>query len=66
MDVLVNGKTASCPEGATLHDLLGQFDLKPETVVVERNRELVPREQFAKTRLEAGDTLEVLQFVGGG
>jgi thiamine biosynthesis protein ThiS len=66
MDVRVNGKTVVCSEGATVRDLLGLLDLTPETVVVERNRELVPQELFAIAHLEAGDTLEVLQFVGGG
>ena len=38
----------------------------PEKIVVERNRDIVPAGTFAETALQDGDTLELLQFVGGG
>lgn len=40
--------------------------LLPEKIVVERNRDIVPAGTFAETALQDGDTLELLQFVGGG
>ena len=42
------------------------LDLRPELVAVERNRDLVPRDRRAETRLEEGDQLEVVTLVGGG
>jgi sulfur carrier protein len=35
-------------------------------VAVELNREILPRVGFADQRLADGDTLEIVQFVGGG
>ena len=35
-------------------------------IVVERNRDIVPAGTFAETALQDGDSLELLQFVGGG
>jgi len=33
---------------------------------LERNGDIVPRATWAEVRLEEGDKLEVVQFVGGG
>ena len=66
MNITVNGKGAECPDGASLSDLLRQLGLSPDRIVVERNGEIVPAEAFASTVLGEGDTLELLQFVGGG
>jgi sulfur carrier protein len=35
-------------------------------VAVERNQEVVPRAEHAATRLDEGDSLEIVHFVGGG
>jgi thiamine biosynthesis protein ThiS len=35
-------------------------------VAVEYNLTILPRDQFAATLLQDGDTLEIVQFVGGG
>ena len=34
--------------------------------IVERNGEIVPRGDYGKTPLQAGDHLEVVHAVGGG
>ena len=34
--------------------------------IVERNCEIVPREKYGDTLLQAGDRLEVVHAVGGG
>ena len=65
MNITVNGEITVCNEGATLLDLILRLGLSPE-IVVERNRDIVPAGTFAETALQDGDTLELLQFVGGG
>ena len=64
MNITVNGEITVCNEGATLLDLILRLGLSPEKIVVERN--IVPAGTFAETALQDGDTLELLQFVGGG
>jgi len=66
MELLINGEAAQLSAGLTVLELLEQRNLQAQTVVVERNRVLVPKDAFAATRLEAGDSLEILHFVGGG
>jgi len=66
MELIINGEAAQAPSGLTLLELLAQRNLKAQDVVVERNLALVPRDAFAATVLEPGDSLEILHFVGGG
>ena len=62
----VNGQAREVTLGATVESLLRDLDLDGRTVVVELNRQIVRRNEIADTRLEAGDRVELVQFVGGG
>ena len=64
--VRVNGDARELPAGASVADLLRELGLESGRVAVERNREVVPRAAHAGTKLEPGDALEVVTFVGGG
>jgi len=66
MVVILNGQDVDISEGISVLELLSIKDISPETVVVERNKEIVPSDAFAETVLNDGDHLEVLRFVGGG
>jgi len=66
MRILVNGEPKDVPGTPTVLDLLTQLGLGDRPVAVERNAEIVPRAQHGQTALAEGDTLEVVQFVGGG
>ena len=64
--ILVNGQPEEIPEGSTLAALLAHMKLAADRVAVERNLDIVPRNQWESTRLVAGDRLEIVHFVGGG
>ena len=64
--VSVNGESVSMPTGATLAELLRRLSLEGKPVAVEHNRRVVPRGEHASVRLNHGDTLEIVTFVGGG
>ena len=64
--IVVNGKPRTVPDGTTVAGLLAELGLRPEQVAVERNRAIVPRAEHARTRLDEGDRLEIVTFVGGG
>ncbi len=66
MIVVVNGKETSVTVGATLLTLLEEKTIAPESVVVELNKDIIPADSFGETKLNDGDHLEVLRFVGGG
>ena len=62
----VNGDQMQVAAGLTLSGLITQLELDTRKVAVERNLEIVPRSTYASTRLEAGDRLEIVHFIGGG
>ena len=66
LTVTINGEPRQVPGPATLLELLERLALDPRTVVVERNREIVRRARLGEVQLEAGDTIELVHFVGGG
>ncbi len=66
IEVRVNGETRRVRAGLTLDELLRSLDLQPEMVVVEHNGDIVRRERYASVGVDAGDSLELVHFVGGG
>jgi len=66
MQLTINGEARSFETPLTLGTLLDQLGLKQDRVAVEYNRALLPRLQWASTSLAEGDSLEIVQFVGGG
>jgi sulfur carrier protein len=66
LQIVVNGDERRVPGPATLLDLLAHLGLDPRTVVVELNREIVRRPRLGETSLSAGDSVELVHFVGGG
>ena len=64
--VTLNGKPRRIADGVSLLDLLKELDVAPSRVVVEHNREIRRKDDFAKTVVRAGDELELVYFVGGG
>ena len=66
MTLLVNGQPREAAEGLTISGLLAAIPIEPARVVVERNEKIVRRADFGATRLEEGDRIEIVQFVGGG
>ena len=64
--VRVNGEERSIEAGRTIVDLLEDLGLEPRLIVVEYNREIVGRERYRDIEIRAGDSLELVHFVGGG
>ena len=62
----VNGQVQHVEADANLTRLLEALELTGKRLAVERNGEIVPRSQYAKTRLAEGDALEIVVAVGGG
>jgi len=66
MQLTVNGEMRVARDGETLETLLSGLGLNPLKVAVERNGTIVSRSVYSQTVLQAGDKLEVVEFVGGG
>lgn len=64
--ITVNGKPFETAEGKNILQLIELLNLDINRVVVELNREIIPRSSFSKVTLKSDDKVEVLNFVGGG
>lgn len=62
----VNGEPMNVAAGLTVAGLITQLELDVRKVAVERNLEIVPRSTYGDVRLETGDALEIVHFIGGG
>ena len=62
----INGQPISTAAGSTLSQLLAQQGFDVTRVAVELNGKIIYRGDFSKVQLADSDTIEVVQFVGGG
>lgn len=63
--VRVNGKQENIV-GKTISEYLVCTGYDQKRIAVERNGQIVFRAYYETTVLEDGDTLEIVNFVGGG
>jgi len=66
MNLTVNGKSKNFSAPLNVEQLLTFLKLKPDQVVVELNREILTVDKYIDIELQDDDTLEIIQFVGGG
>ncbi len=66
MSITVNGTRRDLTSGTTIRTLLHALKMEPERVAVELNRSILTRAEFETVVLNDGDTVEIVQFVGGG
>ena len=66
MEVTVNGEKQNLPQAMTAAQLLERLHIVPERVVVELNTTILKRAQLPSALLKAGDSVEIIHFVGGG
>lgn len=63
--VTVNGKELEIDENFTIEQLLGEMEVKSSMLVVERNRAIIPKENYS-VAIKEGDKFEIVAFFGGG
>ncbi|MBO4893328.1 MAG: sulfur carrier protein ThiS [Clostridia bacterium] len=64
--VVINGKNAENASGLTLAQYIENAGYNAERIVVEKNLEIICRADYDKTVISDGDSIEILNFVGGG
>ena len=66
LNITVNGQDHQCESVTLLPDLLIQLKMNPKLVAIEYNGEILHRQFWSQTQIQAGDALEVVTIVGGG
>ena len=62
----MNGEPYELAGPVTISALLDQLQIDPRRVAVEHNVAVIKRERYATTVINAGDEIEIVNFVGGG
>lgn len=65
MQMHINGSARDVAAG-NVAALLLELGLDPQRVAIELNLVIIVQADFAQTPLAAGDSIEIVQFVGGG
>lgn len=66
MILTINGERRELTEVGSVSEMLAAFRLENKILVVELNRVIVERSDYANTALKDGDQVEIVHFVGGG
>jgi len=66
MKLTVNGNEMEFQDEISVQSMLEAMNNKNKMIVVEKNLEIVPKENFPITILKEGDIIEIISFVGGG
>jgi sulfur carrier protein len=66
MTVTINGERREVPEGLTVAAMLEHLGMADDRVAIERNFDILPRQRWRVTQVQANDSFEIVHFVGGG
>ena len=66
MEITVNGEKQTFNGSITVGELLEDLGIDPETVVIERNLDILNRNNHSETVIEPGDNIEIIRMVDGG
>jgi thiamine biosynthesis protein ThiS len=62
----LNGEPHEVPGRLSVASLLARLEIDPRRVAVEHNLTVIKRAAFDATMIDEGDSIEIVNFVGGG
>lgn len=66
MKLTINGETRDNIKAGTIAELLEELGITAGRVAVEVNLSIVKKADYSEFRLKEGDSVEIVNFVGGG
>jgi thiamine biosynthesis protein ThiS len=66
VQITLNGDRFELDQPVSVADLLAKLDIDPRRVAVEHNLAILKRQRFPEVVVQEGDTVEIVNFVGGG
>lgn len=64
--IIINGEPRELAEDLDLESLIEHLSLPHKLIAVELNNNVISRSEWAAVKVNDGDKLEVVHFVGGG
>jgi sulfur carrier protein len=66
MKLKLNGTDSEVNDNLTVAGLLKELNIEPKGVAVEVNLKIIKKPDYDNCQLKDGDSIEVVNFVGGG
>ena len=66
MRFILTGEAFETEKAGTIRGLLDELNMEPERVAVEVNLSIVRKSDYSTFTLHDGDSIEIVNFVGGG
>jgi sulfur carrier protein len=66
LTIRVNGDPYELAGPVSISALLAALHIDPRRVAVEHNLDVIKRDRYDSTIVQAGDEVEIVNFVGGG
>lgn len=66
INVTINGKNLELTNSLTVEQMLVEREVSGTMFVVEKNLQIVTKENYSDTPVEEGDVFEIVGFFGGG
>ena len=64
--IKVNGKFKTVLNNSKLSDLLNNLNIPTKKVAIELNQEIIDKKKTGNIKLNKGDKIEIVHFIGGG
>ena len=66
MNVTINGKQKNVTGNTTVTNLFLKFNIKTKNIALELNGEILPKSEWFNYIVKEGDTIEIVEAIGGG
>jgi sulfur carrier protein len=64
--IILNGERFELDSPLSVTALLAKLDIDPRRVAIEHNLNIIKRQTYPDVLIGEGDTVEIVNFVGGG
>ena len=64
--IKLNGQSQNTPPACSITELLMQLEITNPAIAIELNGEIVSAADFGSRKIQEGDEVEIVSFVGGG
>jgi len=64
--ITLNGERFEIDHPLSVTELLTRLEIDPRRVAIEHNLAILKRQTFPEVVVKEGDTIEIVNFVGGG
>ncbi|HYR21632.1 MAG TPA: sulfur carrier protein ThiS [Chthoniobacterales bacterium] len=66
MHISLNGQDADARGAQTVAELIGRFELSPDTILIEHNGVALHRREWPQKSITDGDKIEIIRVAAGG